>query len=258
MDAQQALAANPAEKTKAVAEHAERMRSLARKMDESHGSEVADSARIPQAKAFLAEAELWLAQAKAPRKESKPSPGPATTPTPDPGGKPAKDPKSVALLAKLEEPLPMNFPSETPLEDILKYIKQASVDKGGAGIPIYVDPQGLQEAEKTLTSTITIDLDGVPLRRTLQLMLKQLGLVYFVDDGVLCITSEASQDSKFGPSMLEASPFLEKQEKAERGELPVDEMKNLIEIMTVQKEIVKLKKEMEKIRSTPIGGGGIQ
>ena len=48
----------------------------------------------------------------------------------------------------------MSFPNETPLEDVLKYIKQATQGPNDAGIPIYVDPQGLQEADKTLTSPI--------------------------------------------------------------------------------------------------------
>ena len=59
----------------------------------------------------------------------------------------------------------------------------------------------------------------VPLRRTLQLLLGQLGLVYFVDDGILCITSQESERTKFDPSMIEHTPFMEKREKAERGEL---------------------------------------
>jgi hypothetical protein len=106
-----------------------------------------------------------------------------------------------------------------------------------------------------MTSPIAIDLDGVPLRRTLQLVLKQLGLVYFVDDGVLCITSADSQEPKFGPSMLEVSPFLEKQDKAERGELSVSEMKELIEIMKLHNEMEKLRKEMDQIRNMPVRGG---
>jgi hypothetical protein len=245
MDAQLALAADPAQKTRAVVEHAERMRNLAQKAEDSQRSESGQSTRVPDAKVYLAEAELLLAQARSPRSESKPS---ATAPPPTgTSGKAEADPKSLTVLAKLEEQLPMQFASETPLEDVLKYIKQAT----GGVVPIYVDPQGLQDAERTMTSTITIDLEGIPLRRTLQLMLKQLGLVYFVDDGVLCITSADSQEPKFGPSMLEVSPFLLKQEKAERGELSVSEMKELIEIM-------KLQKEMEKIKNQPAGGGGIQ
>ena len=102
---------------------------------------------------------------------------------------PGKDPRSLAILTKLEEPIAMSFPNETPLEDVIKYIKQATQGSSGTGIPIYVDPQGLQEADKTLTSPIALDLENVPLRRTLQLLLGQLNLGYFVDDGILVITS---------------------------------------------------------------------
>ena len=52
----------------------------------------------------------------------------------------------------------------------------------------------MQEAEKSMTSTVRdMDLEGVPLRRTLQLLLKQLDLVYFVEDGMLYITSDESE-----------------------------------------------------------------
>ena len=36
----------------------------------------------------------------------------------------------------------MNFPNPTPLEDVLKYIQQATAGPNGEGIPIYVDPVG--------------------------------------------------------------------------------------------------------------------
>jgi len=112
------------------------------------------------------------------------------------------NPKSKALFKKLEEPISMLFANETPLDDVLKYIKQASTTKTYAGIPIYVDPKGLKEAEKTLTSTVSIDLEGVPLKTTLRLALKQLDLAYCVRDGVLIISSVAGiagelQEAKF-------------------------------------------------------------
>src|SRR5271165_333874 len=86
--------------------------------------------------------------------------------------------------------------NETPLEDVLKYIKTATQDANDTGIPIYVDPLGMQEADKTLTSPVSIDLEGVPLKRTLRLLLKQLGLTYTVKDGYLMITSETSEDQQ--------------------------------------------------------------
>ncbi|HMB06498.1 MAG TPA: hypothetical protein VKP69_22530 [Isosphaeraceae bacterium] len=105
-----------------------------------------------------------------------------------------RDPKTKSILAKLEEPISMAFPNETPLEDVLKYIKSATQGPNDTGIPIYVDPVGLNEAEKTMTSPVMLDLEGVPLKTTLRLLLKQLGLTYTVKDGLLTITSESSED----------------------------------------------------------------
>ena len=90
----------------------------------------------------------------------------------------------------------MHFYEETPLEDVVKIIQNATVGADGKGIPIYVDPIGLSEADKTMTSTIrNIELDGVPLRVSLALCLKQLDLAYSVRDGYLLITSEESYDT---------------------------------------------------------------
>jgi hypothetical protein len=81
----------------------------------------------------------------------------------------------------------MSFANETPLEDVLKYIKAATQGPNDTGIPIYVDPVGLNEAERMMTSPVTLDVEGVPLRTTLRLMLNQLGLEYVVQDGLLKI-----------------------------------------------------------------------
>jgi hypothetical protein len=99
-------------------------------------------------------------------------------------------PENARILEVLGRPIPMRFPAETPLDDVLKYIKQATTTPEYPGLPIYVDPIGLQEAERSLSSTVQIDLDGVPLRETLRLCLEQLGLRYEVREGRLRITSE--------------------------------------------------------------------
>jgi hypothetical protein len=150
------------------------------------------------------------------------------------------DIRSRRVLAKLEEPISMSFAAETPLDDVLKYIKQATTTPTFSGIPIYVDPVGLQEAERSINSTIQLDLEGVPLRRTLQLMLTQLGLAYFVEDGILVITSEDSVERRLPPCIRARSPILEKAEQARRGELTVSEMKELIELFKVRKQVVQM------------------
>jgi hypothetical protein len=152
----------------------------------------------------------------------------------------------------------MSFQEETPLEDVLKYIKQATTSAPDfpAGIPIYVDPVGLQEAEKSMTSTIRfIDLEGIPLRRTLQLLLKQLNLIYFVEDGMLCITSEEYSEGKLGPTMLKPAPLEEKVEKAERGELTLNEMKELVEILKTREEVRAVGNPHTEGGGAIIGGG---
>lgn len=102
--------------------------------------------------------------------------------------------KAAALWAALGKPLDMPFPNETPLEDVLKYIKQATESEVTPhGIPIYVDPVGLMKAEQTTSTPVQIELNGIPLATTLRLMLRQLGLTYDVtDEGFLAITSETA------------------------------------------------------------------
>jgi hypothetical protein len=98
-------------------------------------------------------------------------------------------PHSQLILTKLDEPISMRFANGMPLEDVLKYIKAATQGPRYDGIPIYVDPIALERSGKTMTSPVTIDVEGVPLRRTLAIVLNQLGLRYEVRDGLLVILS---------------------------------------------------------------------
>jgi hypothetical protein len=99
---------------------------------------------------------------------------------------------NARVHAALERPIPMRFPRDTPLEDVLRYIRAASRGPDGKAIPIYVDPIGLQEAERSMSSTVTIDVDDVALRTTLRLCLDQLFLTYRIRDGLVLITSKQS------------------------------------------------------------------
>src|SRR5262249_13395781 len=84
--------------------------------------------------------------------------------------------KEESLRERLEKSLAMSFANPTPLDDVLKYIRAATSRPDAKPIPIYVDPKGLGEVGATLSSPVIIDLDGVPLKMSLRLMLKQLGL----------------------------------------------------------------------------------
>ena len=101
---------------------------------------------------------------------------------------------SVRIIETLERPIPMEFPRPTPLSEVLEYLREATTTPGRPGLPIYLDPIGLQEAERTPDSTIAIDLRGVPLKVTLWMALKRLGMDYVVEDGVLRITDETHEE----------------------------------------------------------------
>jgi hypothetical protein len=100
---------------------------------------------------------------------------------------------NARIWETLERPIPMHFIEDTPLEDVLKHVQTKTRGADGKGIPVYVDPIGLQECEKSMTSTVrNIDLEGVPLKTSLRLCLAQLDMTYRIRDGVLFITSEES------------------------------------------------------------------
>ncbi len=116
-----------------------------------------------------------------------------------PGGDPAAtssllsrllgpDPRDRVILSKLDQPVSMSFANETPLTDVLTYIKSATAGPKDTGIPIYVDPVGLQEVKITMTSPVAVDIEGAPLKTTLRLLLRPLGLSYTVKDGLLTIS----------------------------------------------------------------------
>jgi hypothetical protein len=109
------------------------------------------------------------------------------------------DRRDKAILAALERPVAMPFPNETPLADVIRYVQSVTMNEQlPRGIPIYVDPAGLQEAEKTMMSAITFDLEGVALKHSLRLLLRQLDLTYALQDGIMRITYIGAKDSEVG------------------------------------------------------------
>lgn len=106
------------------------------------------------------------------------------------GAAPANDPANFQTKQKLEQVVSMSFPNETPLEDVMKYVKTATQGPNDSGLRFYIDPASLQEAEKTMQSPVQIDVEGAPLKATLPLILKQLGLGCFIRNGLLIITTE--------------------------------------------------------------------
>ncbi len=153
---------------------------------------------------------------------------------------PEPDPKTKAILEALEKPIPIHFPTETPLEEVKKYIQQATEKSPGlpGGIPIYIDPIGLQDADKSMSDTVVMTLDDVPLKHTLRLLLKQLSLAYMVKDGILTITSVIDEP--------EVTPLSIMEEKARRGDLTREQYKQLIEALKLKRQVEELTSYQDK------------
>jgi len=98
---------------------------------------------------------------------------------------------NARIRRALEQPVALHFPEDTPLGDVLGFIAATARCADGSRLPIYVDPVGLQEAEKTMQSPVRIDMEGVPLKTGLQLTLRQLGMIYEIREGLLEINSTA-------------------------------------------------------------------
>jgi hypothetical protein len=116
-----------------------------------------------------------------------------------------RDPRTEAILDALDQRFPLTYADEIPLEDILKETKRLSNGrpKLASGIPIYVDPIGLQEVEKSMTSTVKRPplADKLSLGEHLRIALDPLGLAYVVKDGCLMITSKESLDKEMGDAI---------------------------------------------------------
>jgi hypothetical protein len=108
---------------------------------------------------------------------------------------------NARILEALEQPIPMHFLDEVPLDDLLAYIKRSTSTPTYPGIPILVERLVPDGANASLTMAVQIDLEGVPLKTTLRLCLKQLGCAYDIQDGYLRIALE--EDISREP----ASPF---------------------------------------------------
>jgi hypothetical protein len=120
-----------------------------------------------------------------------------------------RDPVAEGIHDALDQPLALTYPDGAPLEQVLKEIKRSTGrPKLKSGIPIYVDPVGLQEAEKSMESPIKKpqSADKLSLGEHLKRLLRPLGLGYVVKDRFLMITSKESIDLDTGNN---ADPYLQ-------------------------------------------------
>jgi len=183
--ASKVLSENESDRATAVRAHRDRMKTLEEKLEKRaetqekiHQQAVADA---KYAQAARVAADEWLA---------KPDRGAKDEPT---VAKPRRLTDSSALLNALEKPVPhaLAGPLTPPtLENALKTLKTASQTPDlPNGIPIYVDPKGLEEAGQTMQAKVGGITKSVPLGQSLSTILRPLGLAYVVKDGLVTISS---------------------------------------------------------------------
>ena len=110
------------------------------------------------------------------------------------------EPMNLPIIRALDRPCMAPLKGDPSLEEAVAAIRATT--KGPDlpnGIPIHVDPMGLNEAEHTITQRVTMDLEpgDCSLAAVLPMLLKQLDLDYFVKDGVLHISHCSSVDQPF-------------------------------------------------------------
>jgi hypothetical protein len=105
----------------------------------------------------------------------------------------SSDRATMSVLKALDEPIPMSFPSDTAFEDVLRYITSATRSRDlPDGLKFYVDPSALPEGgPEANASPVTIDLQNVPLRVSLRLLVTQLNLSYAIENGFIHIMNSS-------------------------------------------------------------------
>lgn len=94
-----------------------------------------------------------------------------------------KAPEVLAIEAKLNEPIELNFEQEQPLGEVLNYLASYT------GLNITPDQRALGEEGLTLNTPVSLKAKDVKLKTALKLLLQPLGLTYKVEDNVLLITN---------------------------------------------------------------------
>ncbi len=124
-----------------------------------------------------------------------------------------RDPVNEAVADIIDQPLVLTYADGAPLEQFLKEIRLRSTGKAKLprGVPIYVDPIGLSEADKTMASVVKKPpgADQLTLREHLNRVLKPLGLGFTIKSGFLMITFDESLDEEIDDAYLGFRDVLE-------------------------------------------------
>ena len=100
---------------------------------------------------------------------------------------PRKDPKVMAIEAKLSDRISINMDKQ-PLSEAVTFLTNYT------GLNIVLDPKAVADAGLSSASPVSLVLNNSKLKTVLKLLLQPLGLTYKLEDDVIVITSpEAMQ-----------------------------------------------------------------
>jgi len=98
--------------------------------------------------------------------------------------------RNAAILAALDKPCHLEL-IEVPLYDVVERIERSH------NIDIEIDTEALRGEGIGVSTPFTRTFNGISLRSALNLLLVELDLAWFVDDGVLLITADQVADSVY-------------------------------------------------------------
>ena len=111
-----------------------------------------------------------------------------------------KDPRTLAIESKLNEPVTVNFDKQ-PLGEAISFLQNYT------GLNIVLDQKALSDENVTSASPVALSLNNMKLKNVLKQMLRPMGLTYKVEDEVLLITNpQASMSSTLPEAVLRRRP----------------------------------------------------
>ncbi len=112
----------------------------------------------------------------------------------------AQDPPEIdeAAEARLDAPVTLHFPDETPLDVVLEAIRK----EAGKDLAIDVDRTALKKAGIAGDSPVKIDVEGIPLKAALTQVVRQAKLIYTVKDSKATVTVDSYKEPD--PKTLDA------------------------------------------------------
>lgn len=102
--------------------------------------------------------------------------------------RPKRDPKELAILAKLDEPITLNIVKQ-PLSEAVDFLRNYS------GLNVVLDNAALAEEGLTEASPVTLVVTDMKTKYALKLLLAPLHLTYRVDNEALLLTNQSASRS---------------------------------------------------------------